>query len=113
MHNNVLLKNNRNALYSKEGIILDIEQNIVAINARIESACHRAGRKNDVRLVAVTKTVDIERIKKALDCGINVIGENKVQEIVDKFQLIDRNVDWHIIGHLQTNKIKYIVERWQ
>jgi pyridoxal phosphate enzyme (YggS family) len=90
---------------------LDIAQSIEFINARIESACHRAGRKNDVKMVAVTKTVDAERIKKALDCGISTIGENKVQEIVDKFSLVDSDVEWHMIGHLQTNKVKYIVDK--
>lgn len=91
---------------------MSIENNISSVRTRIENACRRAGRtKDDVKLIAVTKTVNADRIMEAISCGIDAIGENKVQEIVDKFPRIGQNVEWHMIGHLQTNKVKYIADK--
>lgn len=62
-------------------------------------------------LIAVTKTVDVETIKEAIELGVTDIGENKVQELEKKIEEIGDNVDYHMIGHLQTNKVKYIIDK--
>lgn len=88
-----------------------IQENINAIIKEKDLAAGQAGRKgDDVLLVAVTKTRTPEEINEAIDCGITDIGENKVQEIVDKHDLV-KPVRWHLIGHLQTNKVKYIIDK--
>lgn len=93
-------------------ILMSIYNNLLNIKARIESACKRAGRDfHEVKLIAVTKTVSVEKIMEAVECGVSVLGENKVQELVDKYPNFDNNVEWHVIGHLQTNKVKYIVDK--
>lgn len=63
---------------------------------------------NHVLLVAVSKTKPVETIKEAYDCGQRHFGENKVQEMVDKYHVLPKDIQWHLIGHLQTNKVKYI-----
>lgn len=88
-----------------------IQENISSINAekdRIAAACGR--KAGDVLLVAVTKTRTAEEINEAIDAGITDIGENKVQEVMDKFDRV-KPVRWHLIGHLQTNKVKYIIDK--
>lgn len=90
---------------------MDVSENIESIRERIRNACIRSGRPDDVKLMAVTKTVDTARIMEAINCGIKVIGENRVQEIEKKFLEIGSQVEWHMIGHLQTNKVKYIVDK--
>ncbi len=88
-----------------------IKSNIEFIKNEINDACVKVGRDpKDVSLITVTKTVDTERIQEAINNGITEIGENKVQEIMDKYNDIS-NVDWHMIGHLQTNKVKYIIDK--
>ena len=62
-------------------------------------------------MLAVSKTIDVERIKEAVDCGLTSLGENKVQEIMDKYDAMGPDVKWHLIGHLQTNKVKYIIDK--
>lgn len=90
----------------------EITQNIDEINARIARAAERSGRKKeDILLLAVTKTIDIPRIKQAVDYGLTQLGENKVQEIMDKYDTLGSDVKWHLIGHLQTNKVKYIIDK--
>lgn len=64
-----------------------------------------------ILLLAVTKTVEAQRINEAINAGITAIGENKVQELLGKFDQVVKNVDWHLIGHLQTNKVKYIIDK--
>ena len=64
----------------------------------------------DVQLVAVTKNHDVEEMREAIDAGAVVIGENRVQEAQKKYEVLDRNVTWHLIGHLQTNKVKHAVQ---
>ncbi len=88
-----------------------IARNIVQVKERIAAAAVRSGRNpDDITLIAVTKTVPPERIKVALECGISHIGENRVQEAREKFgALADADVSWHMIGHLQRNKAKYVV----
>lgn len=66
---------------------------------------------DDITMVAVTKTVDIDKINEAIALGITDIGENKVQEIQRKYEQIGKKVKWHMIGHLQSNKVKYIIDK--
>lgn len=88
-----------------------VEENIRNIWSRIEKAAEKTGRdKEDIKLVAVTKTVEVERIKEAINCGIKIIGENRVQETESKFVQITEKVEKHLVGHLQTNKAKKAVE---
>lgn len=90
----------------------DIEHNISYIKNRIKTACERCNRNPDeVKLLMATKTVDAERIKQALSTGETLIGENKVQELRDKYEsLKDVAHTKHFIGHLQTNKIKDVLK---
>jgi len=91
---------------------MSISENLKSIRERIHRACSKVGRNADeVKLIAVTKTISVDRIKEAINCGINCLGENKVQEIVDKYPQIHGDIEWHMIGHLQTNKVKYITDK--
>ena len=67
--------------------------------------------KKDCTLIAVSKTKPVEMIKEAYDVGIRDFGENKVQELIDKMDKLPNDIKWHMIGHLQTNKIKYIIDK--
>ena len=88
----------------------DVKENILRIRERIAAAAARAGRDPaGVRLMGVTKTVGDDRILQAVEAGIDIIGENYVQEAKRKIELMGKNVEWHFIGHLQTNKAKYAV----
>jgi len=90
----------------------DIRDNIDNISRSIREVCEKAGRNpEDITLIAVTKTIAPERINYAIGCGIQDIGENKVQEVMSKYENIEGNVNWHLIGHLQTNKVKYIIDK--
>ena len=98
---------------SKKEMVLEmsIRSNIEYINKLKAEAAERTGRKGeDVLLVAVTKLHDSDEINEAIDCGITDIAENKVQEIVNKYDHV-KPVRWHLIGHLQTNKVKYIIDK--
>jgi len=87
-----------------------IGKNIERVRGKIADAAGKSGRSlSDVRLMAVTKTVDDERIMEAIEVGIDIIGENYVQEAKRKIEKMGKNVEWHLIGHLQTNKAKYAV----
>ena len=89
-----------------------IKENIENVERKIQAACDRSGRKReDVLLLAVSKTIDVPRIKEAVECGLTSLGENKVQEIMDKYEPMGEGVKWHLIGHLQTNKVKYIIDK--
>jgi pyridoxal phosphate enzyme (YggS family) len=84
-----------------------IGANLAAVRQRIADAARRTGRREDaVLLVAVSKTVDLERIREALAAGVPALGENRVQEAADKIARLGRPVPWHLIGHLQTNKVR-------
>lgn len=88
-----------------------VRENLHRLEERIESACLKANRKrNEVRLVAVSKTYPIEVIKEALSLGQRDFGENRALELRDKFGLISDDIYWHFIGHLQTNKVKYVIK---
>lgn len=89
----------------------DIKANLEKVREQIREAAEMNGRNaDDVLLVAVSKTRTPEEINIAIDAGVTDIGENKVQEIMDKFDDI-KPVRWHMIGHLQTNKVKYIIDK--
>ena len=90
----------------------EIQQNIIDIEQRIAAAAQKSGRKReDILLLAVSKTIDVPRIKQAVDCGLKELGENRVQEILEKYDAMGKDVCWHLIGHLQTNKVKYIIDK--
>ena len=86
----------------------DVAENIANVRERLSAACRRAGRKpEDVRLIAISKTIPPERIRQAYDAGIRDFGENRVQEAAAKRPaLSDLTVTWHLVGHLQSNKAK-------
>ena len=87
-----------------------IKDNIKFVKENIKRACDKAGRKTEeVTLIDVSKTKPIEMLKEAYDAGERDFGENYVQELVDKIPQMPEDVRWHMIGHLQTNKVKYIV----
>lgn len=89
-----------------------VEKNISEVKKRISEAAKAAGRnENEVTLIAVSKTKPVEMIKEAYDTGIRDFGENKVQEIMEKYPLLPSDIRWHLIGHLQTNKVKYIIDK--
>lgn len=100
-----------------------MRDSVEAVRERIAGACLRGGRKpSQVRLVAVTKTVERERILEAVACGLTDFGENYIQEARGKIEGFPEKATWHMIGHVQTNKIKYIqrlfdvvhsVDRWE
>ncbi|MCL1983556.1 MAG: YggS family pyridoxal phosphate-dependent enzyme [Clostridiales bacterium] len=91
--------------------MVNIRENIEKINKAKQEAAMLAGRRgDDVLLCAVTKTRSPDEINEAVRAGVTDIGENKVQEIIEKYDLVDP-VRWHMIGHLQTNKVKYIVDK--
>lgn len=86
--------------------------NFKEVEERIQAACDRAGRKReDVTLIAVSKTKPVEMLQEAYDFGTRVFGENKVQEITEKYDVLPKDIHWHMIGHLQRNKIKYIIDK--
>ena len=90
---------------------MSIADNLKEIEEKITKAAEISGRKReDVLLLAVSKTVDVPRIKEAVNLGLVDLGENKPQEINWKYEEIE-NVRWHQIGHLQTNKVKYIIDK--
>lgn len=88
-----------------------VKDNLETINKKIKEAALKVNRDpQEIKLVAVTKTATLEQIKEAINGGVKIIGENKVQEAKGKYQILTTEVKWHLIGHLQTNKVKYAVE---
>ncbi|WMJ88247.1 YggS family pyridoxal phosphate-dependent enzyme [Anaerocolumna sp. MB42-C2] len=89
-----------------------IKENLFSVEQKIQAACKRAGRKREeVTLIAVSKTKPVSMIQEVLEEGILDFGENKVQELTSKFDVLPNNLRWHLIGHLQTNKVKYVVDK--
>jgi pyridoxal phosphate enzyme (YggS family) len=87
--------------------MLDIAANLERVRERVARAAERAGRKpEDVLLIGVSKVVEVERIRAAISAGVAALGENRVQEAKAKIAELGRPVPWHLIGHLQTNKVK-------
>lgn len=92
---------------------MSIKENIDSILERTAQAAKRSGRSfEDITVIGVSKTVDAQRAKEAVEGGLINLGENRVQELVKKYdELSDINVNWHLIGHLQKNKVKYIIDK--
>lgn len=89
-----------------------LKENLERVHQEIEAACKRVSRdSSEVTLIAVSKTKPLSDLEEVLDLGELEFGENKVQELVDKYEHIKSPVHWHMIGHLQTNKVKYIVDK--
>lgn len=89
-----------------------LKENLEHVENKINDACKISGRKReDVTLIAVSKTKPVEVLQEAYDLGVRVFGENKVQELVDKFEALPKDIHWHMIGHLQRNKVKYIIDK--
>ncbi len=89
-----------------------LKENYGLVSDKVKKACERAGRATEeVTLIAVSKTKPVEMLQEIYDCGCRDFGENKVQEIMDKYEKLPRDIRWHMIGHLQTNKVKYIVDK--
>ena len=93
---------------------MGIKNNLEIINEKIEKAAQRSGMKfSDIKLLGVSKQVESDRIKEAIKCGHFNFGENYVQEFISKYETLSeyKDVDWHFIGHLQKNKVKYIIDK--
>ena len=89
-----------------------IAKNIRDVERRIVQACERSGRNpEEITLVAVSKTKPVEKLEEAYAAGKRVFGENKVQELVDKYEVMPKDIKWQMIGHLQRNKVKYIIDK--
>ncbi len=89
-----------------------IENNLKEVSDRIGAACKRAGRsREDVTLVAVSKTKPVSMLMEAYAAGVRDFGENRVQEILEKAPLMPDDIRWHMIGHLQTNKVRQVIDR--
>lgn len=89
-----------------------IKENIVSVQEKINAAALRSKRNpKEVGLIAVSKTKPVAMLQECYDAGIRDFGENKVQELVDKYETLPKDIRWHMIGHLQTNKVKYIVDK--
>lgn len=87
-----------------------ITENYDIVCENIGNACSRSGRmRDDVKLIAVSKTKPVSDIEELYGHGVRVFGENKVQELCDKYEALPKDIEWHMIGHLQRNKVKYIV----
>lgn len=87
-----------------------IKGNLDDVYRNIEEACQNAGRsKEDVTLIAVSKTKPVSMLMEAYEHGCREFGENKVQELIDKYEVMPKDIKWHMIGHLQRNKVKYVV----
>lgn len=89
-----------------------IQEQLIEVEKQIQEACRRAGRaREEVTLIAVSKTKPVSMLMEAYECGIRIFGENKVQELCDKEAEMPKDIQWHMIGHLQRNKVKYIVDK--
>lgn len=93
-------------------VIKMISENIADVEKEIDKVCKENGRdRSEVTLIAVSKTKPVEMIEEAYNTGCRDFGENKVQELVDKYEQLPKDIRWHMIGHLQRNKVKYIVDK--
>ena len=90
---------------------MSINDNIASIKQNIKQIEEKCHREDEVNLMAVTKTVDVDKVLEAIDAGITDIGENKPQELSRKYEIIGDKVRYHLIGTLQTNKVKYIIDK--
>src|SRR3954453_18776960 len=91
---------------------MKVIENLKRINQKINEACQKAGRSSDeVKLIAVTKYVSIERAQEALDAGINNLGENRDDSLLEKWDVLQDKPKWHYIGTLQTRKVRNIIDK--
>ena len=89
-----------------------LKDQLKEVQTHLSEACSHAGRDTkDVTLIAVSKTKPVEMLQEIYQEGVRDFGENKVQELVDKYEIMPKDIRWHLIGHLQTNKVKYIVDK--
>lgn len=89
-----------------------LKENLKRVEDKITASCERSGRnREDVTLIAVSKTKPVETLRESYDMGVRVFGENKVQELVEKYETLPKDIHWHMIGHLQRNKVKYIIDK--
>ena len=89
---------------------MDLKTNFEQVEENIRKACEKAGRdRSEVTLISVSKTKPVEMLKTVYDLGPRDFGENNVQEMCEKIEVLPKDIRWHMIGHLQTNKVKYIV----
>lgn len=89
-----------------------VGENYREVEERVRKACERSGRsRSEVTLIAVSKTKPVGMIREAMEAGACVFGENKVQELCEKWEELPKELHWHMIGHLQRNKVKYVVGR--
>lgn len=89
-----------------------LKENLADVERRVQEACNRSGRnRSEVTLIAVSKTKPVEMIEEVLETGTLDFGENKPQELKEKYEVLPKNIRWHMIGHLQRNKIKYIIDK--
>ncbi|MBQ7480402.1 MAG: YggS family pyridoxal phosphate-dependent enzyme [Lachnospiraceae bacterium] len=89
-----------------------LKENLENVLKNIADSEERSGRKKgDVTLIAVSKTKPVEMIKEVYDLGVRDFGENRVQELTEKYDKLPSDIRWHLIGHLQTNKVKYIIDK--
>ncbi len=90
----------------------EIRNNLDNIFNKVQAAAEKSGRTaEDIKVIAVTKTVEVDRIKNVYEYGLRDMGENRVQELTDKYDQLPSDCKWHLIGHLQTNKVKYIIDK--
>lgn len=89
-----------------------LKENLEKVEENIQAACDLAGRKRDeVTLIAVSKTKPVEMLQEAYDLGVRINGENKAQELASKYEVLPKDIHWHMIGHMQRNKVKYIIDK--
>lgn len=89
-----------------------VQENYREVEEKVRRACERCGRDaREVTLIAVSKTKPVRMIREAMEAGADVFGENKVQELCDKYEVLPKELHWHMIGHLQRNKVKYVVDK--
>lgn len=91
---------------------MSVCENYRAVEEKVRNACQRAGRsREDVTLIAVSKTKPVSMIQELLPMGVRDFGENKVQELTAKEEILPKDIRWHMIGHLQRNKVKYVIDK--
>lgn len=89
-----------------------LKENLEAVEEKVKKACEVSGRdRSEVTLIAVSKTKPVEMLQEIYDAGVRDFGENKVQELTEKYEIMPKDMRWHMIGHLQRNKVKYIVDK--
>ena len=87
-----------------------IKEQLYSVEQNIQTACDKVGRsRNEITLIAVSKTKPLNMLQEVYDLNIRHFGENKVQELCDKYEQLPKDISWHMIGHLQTNKVKYLI----